>query len=162
MDVGATTALVHLAGTHTSQQPCSNMRSLNVSPTRWVGLFALLCALLALITPAGKQDVHWIRLFWRSSEMFSTKVTLLTCNYHLSERQKRKLQDMRPIWFLQAQSSIRRHCVYHLQLPIALQARFDLGQIREGRSDSNRPQVSFSVRECPPSPYCIFPRVWCG
>jgi hypothetical protein len=35
------------------------MKSFNASPTRWVGVLALLCAFLALITPAGKQAVHF-------------------------------------------------------------------------------------------------------
>ena len=36
-----------------------NMKSFNASSTRWVGVLALLCAFLALITPAGKQAVHF-------------------------------------------------------------------------------------------------------
>jgi len=36
----------------------ANMKSHNASSTRWVGVLALLCAFLALITPAGKQAVH--------------------------------------------------------------------------------------------------------
>jgi hypothetical protein len=44
--------------TITIQHFGANMRNLNGSPARWVGWIALLCAFLALITPAGKQAVH--------------------------------------------------------------------------------------------------------
>jgi hypothetical protein len=35
------------------------MKSFNASSARWVGVLTLLCAFLALITPAGKQAVHF-------------------------------------------------------------------------------------------------------
>jgi hypothetical protein len=77
------------------------MKNRNASPARWVGWFALLCAFLALITPAGKQAVH-------IDHVDESPKYTITCRYEVanslysSEREERKLQDMRPIWLLQA------------------------------------------------------------
>jgi hypothetical protein len=55
---GETTTTAIWLDTIATKQLGANMRNHNSSPASWVGWFALLCAFLALITPAGKQAVQ--------------------------------------------------------------------------------------------------------
>jgi hypothetical protein len=88
--------------TFVRQRLGANMKSLNASPARWVGVLALLCAFLALITPAGKQAVHFDAIDHFTRSEGSTQHNLADNIISLSEREEGEFQDLRSIRLLQA------------------------------------------------------------